>query len=434
MKIWDSVILMTTIDVFAITLFFVSLIFLYRFKEAARYLNLISGLSLILAGVTITALFYGGDLIAMHVFPLVMSMNNAMQAMKSLHLNYTWIFNLFSISLILFGFIHILKAIIPKLMNTLTELAEARRKAETETKSILLAVTEVSRVMSAVAVGDCSKRINVELTGELSQLKDSINYTAATLGEVVKQIKRISVGDYTVRIKPHSEQDVLSLALNDMITSLNAVISKADAITKGNLSIEITPRSDQDTLGISLNRMTTALRNAITINEKQNWLKTGQTQLNDHMQGVQNLELLSKRILFFLANYINAYVGVFFINERDCLSQSAAYALKTHTNNNNIKLGEGLVGQAAKEKKLIVFDHVPENHFKVTISSGLGESRPSSIIIIPLLYEGNIQGVIEFGVSKNFRNRHIEFLESIANSIAINIHSVKTNERKRLDN
>lgn len=116
--------------------------------------------------------------------------------------------------------------------------------------------------------------------------------------------------------------------------------------------------------------------------------------------------------------------------DRHTLKQSASYALKNTLGNNNMELGEGLVGQAAKGKKIIIFDHVPASHCNITIQSALGESEPQSIIIVPLLYEDTIQGVIEFGSGSKVHSLHKEFLTNIASAIAINVHSIKhTNQR-----
>lgn len=170
--------LMTIVDILAIILFFLSLIYLYRFKDSAKNLHLMSGLSLILAGIMINTLFYIADLTTMHVFPFFMTMQDSMKLMKLLHANYIWIFNLLSIILILVGFIYILKILIPQLTHTLHELSNEKHNAKLETQNILLAVTEVSAVMNAIAAGHCNKRIDIELSGKMNQLKDDINNTA----------------------------------------------------------------------------------------------------------------------------------------------------------------------------------------------------------------------------------------------------------------
>ena len=350
--------------------------------------------------------------------------------MKILHANYIWIFNLLSISLILFGFIYLLKTLIPKLLKTLNELSEERRRAEVETKNILLAVTEVNRVMGAIASGDCGKRINVKLTGELNQLKDSINNTATALEAIVKQIKHISLGDYTISIEPQSAQDTLNLALNDMLTSFNTIIRKADSIAKGDLNSEITPRSNKDILGVSLNKMTKNLRDAIKANEKQNWLKTGEAQLNNQMQGAQSLKELAGNVVSFLADYLNIQVGVIFIMDGDALKLTSSYAFNNRSDRKSYKLGEGLVGQAAKEMKIIVFDDVPEDHLDLIVQSGTGESIPESIVLVPLLHENNVKGVMAFGKSCRFSGRYLEFLENVANGVAINIHTVQAKKER----
>jgi PAS domain S-box-containing protein len=94
-----------------------------------------------------------------------------------------------------------------------------------------------------------------------------------------------------------------------------------------------------------------------------------------------------------------------------------------------IKLGQGLVGQAAIEKQTIFLTKVPENY--ITISSGLGEANPGCILIVPLKFEDEVVGIIELAAFKKFADYEIEFMEKMGNSIASTMITTRNNQRNK---
>ncbi len=89
-------------------------------------------------------------------------------------------------------------------------------------------------------------------------------------------------------------------------------------------------------------------------------------------------------------------------------------------------MGEGLVGQAAREKKPILISQVPEDYIYVT--SGLGNTVPGSILVYPVKFEGVLKGVIELAAIQVFSDHHLEFLNTVGQSIAISLHSAESRE------
>ncbi|EDN70752.1 sensor histidine kinase/response regulator (hybrid) [Beggiatoa sp. PS] len=165
-------------------------------------------------------------------------------------------------------------------------------------------------------------------------------------------------------------------------------------------------------------------------NAAQNWLKTGQTELNEKMRGEQELITLTQNILNYLANYINTQVGLFFIANGDGFKLVASYAYKQRSNNDNeFKLGEGLVGQAALEKKILLFSQVPKEHLNLSINSGLGESLPNNILVVPLIYEQQVLGVLELATVHSLTTIEIELLDQVADNIAITLDSAQSRLR-----
>jgi CheY-like chemotaxis protein len=102
------------------------------------------------------------------------------------------------------------------------------------------------------------------------------------------------------------------------------------------------------------------------------------------------------------------------------LVSSYAYIKRKHLSN-SFEIGEGLVGQCAKEKQAILVTCVPDDYIK--ISSGLGEGTPRSIMVIPIQFEGQILGVLEIGKADQFSDEDTRILEQSSVNIGIAVNS-----------
>ena len=206
-----------------------------------------------------------------------------------------------------------------------------------------------------------------------------------------------------------------------------------ELISKGDLThhIDIVSKNEIGVLAGSFNKMTEDLRNSQMILEKKNWLKTGQSELNNVMHGEQSIENLGRNIITFLADYLNAQIGtIYLVKKNKDLKQIGNFAYKKNKPaSTEIKSGEGLVGQAALEKRAFTLSNVPEDY--ITINSSLGEAVPRSIIVVPFLYENNVKGVMELGSFGNFSDIELELIKSMSENIAIAFNSAQAREHMR---
>ena len=157
---------------------------------------------------------------------------------------------------------------------------------------------------------------------------------------------------------------------------------------------------------------------------KNNWLKTGHNNLNELMSGEKNVVDLSRAIITYLAKYINAQIGALYLIEEDTdeMMLTGSYAFSNRKNlNAKIKIGEGLVGQAAFEKEMITLSNIPDDYIR--INSSLGDAVPKNLIVTPFIFEQNVLGVIELGSIQEFLAVDIEFIQSAMKKIAIAINS-----------
>jgi len=288
---------------------------------------------------------------------------------------------------------------------------------------------EIAQLTKCVAAGNLDRPFEskrTQATGIYASLQDMV----LGLKEIVKQAHRLAQGDYSVQIVPRSEKDLLGKALFEMTQRLGEITNISEAIVAGDYSRQIDCKGKSELLGQAINQMTRQLQQVTDESQKSDWLKTGQTELNEKMRGEQTLASLTQNILTYIADYLHAQVGVFFLAEGKNFKLVSSYAYQQRKHNyNEFKLGEGLIGQAALEKKTLLFTEVPKEHLNLSIHSGLGESLPHDIFVLPLLYEEQVLGVLELATSRHFTATEIEWLDLVADNIAITLNSAQSRLR-----
>jgi len=240
--------------------------------------------------------------------------------------------------------------------------------------------------------------------------------------------ERIAVGDFPAPLPVNSNDEVgqLSASSNQMLNSFLAIVQQTKEIAQGNYNAKIAPRSDKDELVVAFSNMTKISRESTAQNQRENWLRTGQTELNEKLRGEQELLALIQSVINYIATRLNAQIGAIYLgNERQYFRLLGSYAYTKRKNlANEFKLGEGVVGQAALEKKTIIITKIPSDY--ITINSGLGEAVPRNLIVVPLVYRDVVEGVIELGSFQEITDAHIEFLNQMAEGIAITFNSVRS--------
>lgn len=211
---------------------------------------------------------------------------------------------------------------------------------------------------------------------------------------------------------------------------LKRVSDLAEKMADGDLSVSL-PHSDrQDEIGVLtriFNQMIVNLRNTTQKNDEQNWLKSNLAEFTQMLQGQRNLENASRLILSNLAPLVGASQGVFYfmdsIDDQPILKLLSSYAYKERKNlANQFRLGEGLVGQSALEKQRILLTEVPSDYIR--ISSGLGEAPPLNIIVLPILFETQVNAVIELASFGPFNQLHLRFLEQLSENLGVFLNNI----------
>jgi signal transduction histidine kinase/CheY-like chemotaxis protein len=154
--------------------------------------------------------------------------------------------------------------------------------------------------------------------------------------------------------------------------------------------------------------------------QAQDWIKAGQIGLSQCMVGEQPLSTLGKSLLAFLGEYVDARVGAMYVNtDAGALAQCAGYAAGRDLDGERriFSPGDGLVGQAAVDKRIMFVDDVPERYLDVR--SGLGAAPPVSLILVPTIAEGSVNGVVELGFFSRPDAAVRDLLGSIAETIGL---------------
>jgi signal transduction histidine kinase/DNA-binding response OmpR family regulator/HAMP domain-containing protein len=228
-------------------------------------------------------------------------------------------------------------------------------------------------------------------------------------------------------------ENVNQLAAN-LTTQVRAIAEVATAVTQGDLtrSITVEARGEVAALKDTANEMIRNLRDTTRKNTEQDWLKTNLAKFSRMLQGQKDLTTVARLILSELAPVVSAQHALFYVlhaaREAPRLTLVASYGAKGQSAlGGQLELGEGLVGQCAVEKSKILLANVPQDY--VQIHSGLGAAAPQNIFVLPIIFEGQVKGVLELASFERFSPTHEQFLDQLTESIGIVINTIEANMR-----
>jgi signal transduction histidine kinase/DNA-binding response OmpR family regulator len=157
---------------------------------------------------------------------------------------------------------------------------------------------------------------------------------------------------------------------------------------------------------------------------KEEWLQAGQVGLTEKMSGELRLEQLGENVLRFLAEYLDAQAGAFFVENGDAFRRCGAYATPADAGTPELfRPGDGLLGQAVKDGRGFLIHDVPEGY--LYFGSSLGQSRPRHLLIAPVKADGAVNAVLELGFIEKAGAAHTELLERVSQSIGVAVRSAK---------
>jgi len=308
-------------------------------------------------------------------------------------------------------------------------------------------VRNIADVTTAVAMGDLSRKITVEARNEILELKNTINTMVDQLNAFASEVTRVAREVGTEGKLGGQAQvagaggvwrdltDNVNQLAGNLTAQVRAIAEVATAVTAGNLSrsITVTAAGEVAVLKDNINEMIRNLRETTIRSTEQDWLKTNLAKFTRMLQGQRDLLTVANQVLSELAPLVSAHHGVFYLavgeGEERALQLLATYAFQTRKDLRNvIRLGEGLVGQAALEKTRILITDVPADY--VSIESGLGRATPLNLVVLPVVFEGCVNAVVELASFNRFSAVHLAFLEQLTESIGIVLNTIIATMRK----
>src|SRR5580658_10167978 len=305
-------------------------------------------------------------------------------------------------------------------------------------------VRGIAMVVTSVANGDLRRKLSVEAKGEIAALADTINTMTDTLAVFADQVSAVAreVGiegklggqakvPGAAGIWRDLTDNVNRLAAN-LTTQVRAIAAVATAVTKGDLtqSISVEALGEVAVLKDNINTMIQNLAATTRKNNEQDFLKTNIAKFTGMMQGQRDLVTVSRLLLSELTPLVGAQHGTFYITdeEEESLKLLAAYASNEREGvPKHFPMGQGLVGQCALEKRRILVTDIPQDYIR--ISSSLGEATPLSIVVLPVLFEGDTRAVIELASFRHFTDVNLAFLDQLTQSIGIVLNTIAATMR-----
>jgi HAMP domain-containing protein/CheY-like chemotaxis protein/signal transduction histidine kinase len=302
-------------------------------------------------------------------------------------------------------------------------------------------VRGIVKVVTAVANGDLTQKLTVNAKGEVAALAETINNMTGTLATFADQVTTVARevgvegrlgGQANVPGAAGTWKDLtgnVNLLADNLTNQVRAIAEVATAVTKGDLtrSIQVEASGEVAELKDNINTMIDNLRLTTDRNTEQDWLKTNLARFTGMLQGQRDLATVGRMLLSELAPLVNAQQGVIYQMETEdsasmvLLSAFADDGESGHLR--RLKLGDGLVGQVAAEKRRMLISDLPEK--TVPIRSGLFEAVPRNVIVLPVLFEDRVKAVIELASLNAFTASHLAFLEQLTASIGIVLNSIE---------
>jgi HAMP domain-containing protein/CheY-like chemotaxis protein len=302
-------------------------------------------------------------------------------------------------------------------------------------------VRGIVKVVTAVADGDLKQNLTVKSKGEVAALAETINNMTDTLAIFADQVTSVARevgvegrlgGQANVPGAAGTWKDLVgnvNLLAANLTTQVRAIAEVATAVTKGDLtrSIQVEARGEVAELKDNINTMIDNLRLTTDRNTEQDWLKTNLAKFTNMLQGQRDLATVGRLLLTELTPLVNAQLGVIYQVESEGLQSLrllSAYADDgANGHPQRLRLGEGLIGQCAADKRRLLITELPT--YAVPIGSALFKVVPRNIIVLPVLFENQVKAVIELASVTQFTALQTMFLEQLTDSIGIVLNSIE---------
>jgi HAMP domain-containing protein/signal transduction histidine kinase/ActR/RegA family two-component response regulator len=305
-------------------------------------------------------------------------------------------------------------------------------------------VRNIAQVTTAVAKGDLTQKITVDAQGEILELKNTVNTMVDQLSSFADEVTRVARevgtegklgGQAQVRGVSGTWRDLtenVNQLAGTLTTQLRAIAEVSTAVTRGDLGQRITVNAEGEVedLKDNINQMIVTLRETTKKNAEQGWLDSNVARIGGLLQGQRDLDEVCRMIMAEVTPLVDAQLGAFFLSREEVeaspLRLAASYGYAPDFNV-SFAPGEGLVGEAALSRRTVRV-HTPGAE-GIVVRSGIAATPPADLVVLPVLYEGDPLGVIEFASVSHFSELHLSFLDRLVVTIGVALKTILANRR-----
>ncbi len=307
-------------------------------------------------------------------------------------------------------------------------------------------VRNIAQVTTAVARGDLSQKITVDAHGEILELKSTVNTMVDQLSSFADEVTRVARevgsegklgGQAQVRGVSGTWRDLtenVNQLASTLTTQLRAISQVSTAVTRGDLTqrIAVEALGEVAELKDNINQMIVTLRETTKKNAEQGWLDSNLARVGGLLQGQRDLGEVCRMIMAEVTPLVDAQIGAFFLAGTEPgagmrLRLEASYGYMPPGTEISFAPGEGLIGQASLSRRAI---RVTAPHdSRLQVRSGLAATPPADLVVLPVLFEGEPLGVIEFAGVASFSELHLAFLDRLVVTIGVALKTILANRR-----
>ncbi len=308
-------------------------------------------------------------------------------------------------------------------------------------------VRGIVKVVTAVANGDLSQKFVLEAKGEVAALAETINNMTDTLRIFADQVTTVARevgfegklgGQAKVPGAAGTWRDLtdnVNQLAGNLTSQVRAIAEVSTAVAKGDLTRYITVEAQGEVAALkdNVNQMIGNLKDTTHKNKEQDWLKTNLARFSGMMQGQRNIVSVAQLIMSELTPLVDAQHGAFYMAEPDASGESVLRLIASYgfggrkSLANSYRQKESLIGQCAFEKKRMLLPSVPENFIYIT--TGMGEAIPRTVVVLPVLFEGETKAVIELASFSAFNANHLAFLDQLMDGIGVILNMISSSMR-----
>jgi signal transduction histidine kinase/HAMP domain-containing protein/ActR/RegA family two-component response regulator len=306
-------------------------------------------------------------------------------------------------------------------------------------------VRGIVKVVTAVANGDLNQKFLLEAKGEVAALAETINNMTDTLRTFADQATTVARevgiegklgGQANVPGARGTWRDLtdnVNQLAGNLTSQVRAIAEVSTAVAKGDLTRSITVEAEGEVAALkdNINQMIGNLKDTTHKNQEQDWLKTNLAKFSGMMQGQRSITSVAQLIVSELTPLVDAQHGAFYMIDAEPdprLHLIATYGFGGRKNlANAYRLKENLIGQCAFERKRILLSDVPEGF--ISIATGMGEASPRTVVVLPVLFEGEIKAVIELASFRTFTPNYLTFLDQLMASVGVILNMISSSMR-----